>query len=148
MVCHQRISSPCECRRMMCPKPLEVTQTSLTTCHTSLCNRSSHNPYSLSKGMPIKSRWLVKCRWCLTSTPWMPSTSSPSTSHLHKLNGMLTLCSIFKAQNTAPRHYSYKTQENFNLWKKGKIVILVKSQNFSRSRMTKRISLLESSREI
>ena len=41
-----------------------------------------------------------------------------------------------------------KTRENFNLWKKGKIVILVKARNFSRSRMTKRISPLESSHEI
>ena len=33
-------------------------------------------------------------------------------------------------------------------WKNGKIVISVKIRNFSRSRMTKRISPLESSREI
>ena len=38
--------------------------------------------------------------------------------------------------------------KNSNLWKKGKIVISVKTRNFSRSRMTKRISSLESSREI
>ena len=42
-----------------------------------------------------------------------------------------------------------KTQENSNFLKKGKIVFSVKkTQNFSGSRMTKRISLLESSREI
>ena len=41
-----------------------------------------------------------------------------------------------------------KTRENSNFWKNGKIVISVKIQNFSRSRMMKRISLLESSREI
>ena len=41
-----------------------------------------------------------------------------------------------------------KTHENFNFLKKGKMVISVKIQNFSRSRMTKRTSLLESSREI
>ena len=41
-----------------------------------------------------------------------------------------------------------KIRENSNFLKKGKIVILVKIQKFSRSRMTKRISLLESSREI
>ena len=41
-----------------------------------------------------------------------------------------------------------KTQENFNFLKNGKIVILVKIRNFSRSRMTKRISPLESSRKI
>ena len=41
-----------------------------------------------------------------------------------------------------------KTRENSNFWKNGKIVILVKNRNFSRSRMTKRISPLESSREI
>ena len=41
-----------------------------------------------------------------------------------------------------------KTRENFNFLKNGKSVILVKIRNFSRSWMTKRISPLESSREI
>ena len=41
-----------------------------------------------------------------------------------------------------------KTQENSNFLKNGKIVISVKIQNFSRSWMKKRSSLLESSREI
>ena len=75
MVCHHRISSPCECRRMMCLKSLEVTRTSLTTCCISLCNSSCRNTYRLSKSL------LVKYWWCLTSTPWTPSTSSSSTSH-------------------------------------------------------------------
>ena len=38
--------------------------------------------------------------------------------------------------------------ENSNYLKKGKIVISVKIRNFSRSRMTKRTTPLESSREI
>ena len=41
-----------------------------------------------------------------------------------------------------------ETPENFNFLKKGKIVISVKIRNFSRSRMTKRTSPLESSHEI
>ena len=41
-----------------------------------------------------------------------------------------------------------KTRENSNFRKKGKMVISVKIQKFSRSRMTKRISSLESSHEI
>ena len=41
-----------------------------------------------------------------------------------------------------------KTRENSNFLKKDKIVILVKIRNFYRSRMTKRISLLESFRKI
>ena len=41
-----------------------------------------------------------------------------------------------------------KTRENFNFRKKGKIVISVKIQNFSRSQMMKRTSPLESSHEI
>ena len=41
-----------------------------------------------------------------------------------------------------------KTRENSNFLKKGKIIISVKIQNFSRSRMTKRTSPLESSHEI
>ena len=40
------------------------------------------------------------------------------------------------------------TRENSNILRKGKIIILVKIRNFSRSRMIKRISPLESSREI
>ena len=41
-----------------------------------------------------------------------------------------------------------KTRENSNFLKKGKMLISVKIQNFSRSRITKRTSLLESSHEI
>ena len=41
-----------------------------------------------------------------------------------------------------------KTRENSNFLKNGKMVISVKIQNFSRSRMMKRTSPLESSREI
>ena len=41
-----------------------------------------------------------------------------------------------------------KTRENFNFLKNGKMVISVRIQNFSRSRMTKRTSPLESSHEI
>ena len=41
-----------------------------------------------------------------------------------------------------------KPRENLIFLKKGKMVILVKIRNFSRSRMKKRTSLLELSREI
>ena len=41
-----------------------------------------------------------------------------------------------------------KPRENSNFLKKGKIVISVKIQNFSRSRMTKRTFPLKSSRKI
>ena len=41
-----------------------------------------------------------------------------------------------------------ETPENYNFLKNGKIVISVKICNFSRSRMTKRISPVESSCEI
>ena len=41
-----------------------------------------------------------------------------------------------------------KPRENPNFLKKGKMVISIKIRNFSRSQMTKRTSLLESSREI
>ena len=41
-----------------------------------------------------------------------------------------------------------KTRENSNFLKNGKMVISVKIRNFSRSRMTKRTSPLESFREI
>ena len=42
----------------------------------------------------------------------------------------------------------YKTRGNSNFLRKCKLVISVKIRNFSRSRMTKRTSPLESSREI
>ena len=41
-----------------------------------------------------------------------------------------------------------KTRKNSNFLKNGKMVISVKIRNFSRSRMMKRTSSLESSREI
>ena len=41
-----------------------------------------------------------------------------------------------------------KTRENSNFLKKGKIVISIKIQNFSRSRMTKQTFPLKSSRKI
>ena len=46
------------------------------------------------------------------------------------------------------RKGEYKSRETSNFRKNGKMVILVKIQNFSRSQMMKRISPLESSREI
>ena len=46
------------------------------------------------------------------------------------------------------RGEEYKTRENYNFLKNGKMVILVKIRNFSRSRMIKQTSPLESSREI
>ena len=94
MVGHHWISSPCECRRMMRPKPLGVTRISLTTCYASLCDSSRCNTYGLYKGPLIKCWRLVKCRWCLTSAPWMSSTSSSSTSHLHNQHGMFNSNSV------------------------------------------------------
>ena len=46
------------------------------------------------------------------------------------------------------KHIGCKTRENSNFRKKGKIVISVKIRNFSKSRMMKRTSPLESSHEI
>ena len=92
MVCHHQVSSPCECRRMLRPKPLKVTRTSLTSCYTSLCYSCRCNTYSLSK------RLLIKHWWCLTNTSWTPSTSSSSTSHLHSLNDKFNLNTV------SPRH--------------------------------------------
>ena len=92
MVCYHRVSSPCECRRVVRSKSLEVTRTSLTTCYISLCYSYRCNTYSLSKSLLIK-HW-----WCLTSTSWTPSTSSSSTSHLHSLNDKFNLNTV------SPRH--------------------------------------------
>ena len=46
------------------------------------------------------------------------------------------------------KHKYCKTRENSNFLKNGQTVILVKTRNFSRSRLMKRTSPLESSREI
>ena len=64
----------------------------------------------------------------------------------------ICMCCVVIVQNFEMkflfRRGECKTLENSNFLKKCKIVILVKIHNFSRSQMTKRISLLESSREI
>ena len=58
--------------------------------------------YNLSKGL------LVKYWWCLASTSWTTSTSSPSTSHLHMSNGKLSFnAASLRCVNTASRHYSH-----------------------------------------
>ena len=88
----------------MCPKPLEVTRTSLTACYTSLCNSSYRNTYCLSKSL------LVKHWWRLTSTPWTPSTSSSSTSHLHQSNGRKIQYSISKAQHIPETLFIHRKQ--------------------------------------
>ena len=68
----------------MGPESLEVTRTSLSPNCASLCKGSSCNPYGLSKGL------LVKSRWCLTSISWTTFTSFLATSHLHMSNGKLS----------------------------------------------------------
>ena len=50
--------------------------------------------------------------------------------------------------NEVKFEWNCKTRENFNFLKNSKMIISVKIQNFSRSRMTKRTSPLESSPEI
>ena len=102
MVRHHQVSSPCECRRMMRSKSLVVTRTSLTTGYARLCDSSRCNTYSLSKGLLIKYRWLVKCRWGLTSAPWMSSTSSSSTSHQHNQHGTLNSNSVSLRHKHSP----------------------------------------------
>ena len=51
-------------------------------------------------------------------------------------------------RNSFLRRGECETPRKSNFSKKGKIIISVKIQNFSRSRMTKRISPLESSHDI
>ena len=64
----------------------------------------------------------------------------------------ICMCCVVIVQNFGMkfllRRGECKTRENSNFLKNGKIVISVKTRNFSRSRMMKRISPLESSREI
>ena len=98
MVGHHRISSPCESRRMMRPKPLEVTRIFHSTCYTRPCDSIRCNTYSLNKGLLIKYRRLVKCQWCLTSTSWTSSTSPSSISNLQFLHG------TFNSDSVSLRH--------------------------------------------
>ena len=62
------------------------------------------------------------------------------------------MCFVVIVQNFETKFFlrrgECKTRENSNFLKKGKTVISVKTRNFSRSQMTKRISPLESSREV
>ena len=72
---------------------------------------------------------------------------------LHAWHGARCICMWFvvMVQNFGTKFFlrgECKTRENFNLLKKCKMVISVKIQNFSRSRMMKRTPPLESSREI
>ena len=64
----------------------------------------------------------------------------------------ICMCCVVIVQNFGTkfllRKGECKTRENSNFLKNGKIVISVKIQNFSKSRMTKRTSPLESSRKI
>ena len=55
---------------------------------------------------------------------------------------------IFQVYLQNERQTFCKTRENFNFLKNSKMIISVKIQNFSRYRMTKRTSPLESSPEI
>ena len=61
--------------------------------------------------------------------------------------GWMRMCMEFRNEILL-RWGDCKTREKSNFLKNGKIVILVKIQNFSRSRMTKRTSPLESSSKI
>ena len=61
----------------------------------------------------------------------------------------ICMCFVVIVQNFGTKLFlrrgECKTRENSNFLKNDKTVISVKTQNFSRSRMTKRISPLESS---
>ena len=60
-----------------------------------------------------------------------------------------TIPPLFKSDGTTvPAYHHVKPRENPNFLKNGKMVISIKVQNFSKYRMTKRTSSLESSREI
>ena len=66
------------------------------------------------------------------------------TLHMHMI-----CCDCAKFQDKFfLRKGECKTRENSNFLKKGKMVISIKTRNFSRSQMMKRTSPLESSREI
>ena len=64
----------------------------------------------------------------------------------------ICMCCVVIVQNFETkillRRGECKTRENSNFLKNGKIVISVQTQNFSKSRMKKRILSLESSQEI
>ena len=86
-----------------------------------------------------KGRW----SWCFTFTSMMIVIS--------RLVDMSIGFQIFFCFLALPRHAPMtgcKTRENSNFLKNGKMVISVKIQKFSRPRMMKRTSPLESSSKI
>ena len=75
-----------------------------------------------------------------------PITAQPYEGNCKRESSGLHGC--FGTTNEIPIHGWCETPENPDFLMNDKMVILVKIQNFFRSRMTKRTSPLESSREI
>ena len=73
---------------------------------------------------------------------------TPASATKLMLHGHARLCSVQRNSYIVLRHLCCKTLENSNFLKKNKMVISVKIWNFSISRMMKRTSPLELSREI
>ena len=93
-------------------------------------------PETRSKGMTFVSRFKPKGSNCKT------------TQTILSCNWILSNYQTLVQSKCSTSKFICETPENSNFLKNGKIVISVKIRNFSRSRMTKQTSPLESSHEI
>ena len=86
----------------------------------------------------------------IVNPPFLGTTCTGLTQGLSEIAYMKPAFSYFSTSFMTTSFITRfcKTRENSNFLKNGKMVISVKIRNFSRSRMMKRTSPLESSREI
>ena len=100
-------------------------------------------PLYVSSPLGIRARIGMICRGCKLEISGILLTVDLRVMDMSEFDVILGMDWL-----TAYRVVICKTQENSNFWKNGKIAISVKIRKFSRSRMMKRTSPLESSHEI
>ena len=100
-------------------------------------------PLYVSSPLRIRARIGMICRGCKLEISGILLTMDLRVMDMSEFDIILEMDWL-----TAYRVVICKTQENSNFWKNGKIAISVKIRKFSRSRIMKRTSPLESSHEI
>ena len=142
-------TQPCRDR-----SPTVVTKVPLSQHEISNLCRDRKSSVATEKG-----KWAIAHSSSFFALPTFFHTFHPSPLPLYHLYKQYKVRgNINTTQNKSKTKFYYKTyylpqitvkpEENPNFLKNGKMVISIKIRNFSRSRMMKRTSLLESSREI